>query len=380
MRNAAGEQIAIHRTYLAPDGSGKADVPKPRMMLGSVAGGAVRLGDVGEHGVVGLGEGIETCLSVMQACPELPVWAALSSGNLEQVVLPPEITRVVLLADHDGEGVGLKVAERAAGRFHAEGRRVWIAHPPDAGDDFNDLLLKQGSDAVRQVVEAAAEWQPEPQPQAHQPQSGRARNSARTGRSASAPQRYRFPRCVPTMATSPGSPIAPGACCSPSNAPPWLYRCGGGPSWVERDNDGRPVPRPMTEDRLRHVLAQLVNWRKRAPNGDLVPAYPPPVLLKNLLATPDPALPVLAGIVTAPVFGSDGTLITEPGYHPATRLLYEPAPELHPAAGPGATRPRNRSRPRDRCCSTTCSASSRSSAKPSARTRWRSCCCPSCGR
>ena len=102
-----------------------------------------------------------------------------------------------------------------------------------------------------------------------------------------------------------------------SNAPPWLYRCGGGPSWVERDNDGRPVPRPMTEDRLRHVLAQLVNWRKRAPNGDLVPAYPPPVLLKNLLATPDPALPVLAGIVTAPVFGSDGTLITEPGYHPA---------------------------------------------------------------
>jgi hypothetical protein len=31
----------------------------------------------------------------------------------------------------------------------------------------------------------------------------------------------------------------------------------------------------MTEDRLRHVLAQLVNWRKRAPNGDLVPAYPP---------------------------------------------------------------------------------------------------------
>jgi hypothetical protein len=113
-----------------------------------------------------------------------------------------------------------------------------------------------------------------------------------------------------------------------SNAPTWLYRCGGGPSWVERDNDGHPVPRPMTEDRLRHVLAQLVNWRKRAPNGGLVPAYPPPVLLKNVLATPDPALPVLAGIVTAPVFGSDGTLITEPGYHPATKLLYAPTQDF----------------------------------------------------
>ena len=363
VRNAAGEQIAIHRTYLAPDGSGKADVPKPRMMLGSVAGGAVRLGDVGEHGVVGLAEGIETALSVMQACPALPVWAALSSGNLEQVVLPTEITRVVLLADHDGEGVGLKVAERAAGRFHAEGRRVWIAHPPDAGDDFNDLLLKQGSDAVRQVVEAAAEWQPKPQPQA-QAQPEAAAPELGTHRALG----FRAPTSpLPQMRADDGDLARltdrSWSLLFASNAPPWLYRCGGGPSWVERDDDGRPVPRPMTEDRLRHVLAQLVNWRKRAPNGDLVPAYPPPVLLKNLLATPDPALPVLAGIVTAPVFGSDGTLITTPGYHPATRLLYEPAQKLHPAAGPGATRPRNRSRPRDRCCSTTCSASSRSSSE-----------------
>ena len=214
VRNAVGEQIAIHRTYLAPDGPGKADVPKPRMMLGSVAGGAVRLGAVGEHGVVGLGEGIETALSVMQACPALPVWAALSSGNMEQVVLPPEITRVVLLADHDGEGVGLKVAERAAGRFHAEGRRVWIAHPPDAGDDFNDVLLKQGG-------ERSAKWS-RPRPNGsprhsreHSSLRGRHPSSARTGRSAFAARRRRFPRCVPTTVTSPGSPIAPGASCSP---------------------------------------------------------------------------------------------------------------------------------------------------------------------
>ena len=144
MRDVAGERIAIHRTYLAPDGSGKADVPKSRMMLGSVAGGAVRLGEIGTSGVVGLGEGLETCLSVTQACPTLPVWAALASGNLEQVALPPESTRVVILADNDGEGAGLRAAQRAAERFGAEGRRVWIAHPPDAGEDFNDLLLSEG--------------------------------------------------------------------------------------------------------------------------------------------------------------------------------------------------------------------------------------------
>ena len=147
MRDVAGERIAIHRTYLAPDGSGKAEVPKSRMMLGSVAGGAVRLGEISASGVVGLGEGLETCLSVTQACPDLPVWAALASGNLEQVVLPPEAARVVILADNDGEGAGLRAAQRAAEKFGAEGRRVWIAHPPDAGEDFNDLLRRGGPDA-----------------------------------------------------------------------------------------------------------------------------------------------------------------------------------------------------------------------------------------
>jgi hypothetical protein len=333
VRDVEGEQIAIHRTYLAPDSPVKADVPKPRMMLGSVASGALRLGEIGASGVVGLGEGIETCLSVAQACPELPVWAALASGNLEQVVPPPEITRVVLLADHDGEGVGLKVAERAAARLHAEGRRVWIAHPPHAGDDFNDLLLKQGGDVVRQVVEAAAEWQPAPQPRAQQPQAaapelGTHRALGFRGPTSPLPQMRADDGDLARLTNRSWSLLFA------SNAPPWLYRCGGGPSWVERDNDGRPVPRPMTEDRLRHVLAQLINWRKRAPNGDLMPAYPPPVLLKNLLATPDPALPVLAGIVTAPVFGGDGTLITEPGYHLAARLLYEPAPGFQLAAIP----------------------------------------------
>ena len=379
VRNAAGERIAIHRTYLAPDGSGKANVPKPRMMLGSIAGGAVRLGDVGEHGVVGLAEGIETALSVMQACSELPVWAALASGNLEQVALPSDVKRVVVLADHDGEGVGLKVAERAAGRFHAEGRRVWIAHPPNVGDDFNDLLLKQGSDAVDQVVEAAAEWQPKPQPQAHQ--SKAAAPELGTHRALG----FRAPAVpLPQMRADDGDLARltnrSWSLMFASNVPPWLYRCGGGPSWVERDNDGRPVPRPLTEDRLRHVLAQLVNWRKRAPNGDLVPAYPPPVLLKNVLATPDPALPVLAGIVTAPVFGTDGTLITEPGYHPATRLLYEPAQDFTLPPVPERPDPATDSGRALTAARRPARRVSRSSAKPSARMRWRSCCCPSCGR
>jgi phage/plasmid primase-like uncharacterized protein len=155
VRGRGGETIAIHRTYLAEDGSGKADLPKPRMMLGRVGGGAVRLAPVGDDGVVGIAEGIETALSVMQACPGLPVWAALSAGNIEQLGLPPGIREVVILVYNDPTGAGLAAAERAAQRFHGEGRRVWTALPPRVGDDFNDLLRRDGAEAVRAVVHAA---------------------------------------------------------------------------------------------------------------------------------------------------------------------------------------------------------------------------------
>ena len=51
---------------------------------------------------------------------------------------------------------------------------------------------------------------------------------------------------------------------------------------------------------------------------------PPADLIKNILATPNPPLPILAGIVEVPVFGKDGSLLEEPGYHPSSRTLYAP--------------------------------------------------------
>ena len=78
VRDGAGEVIGLHRTYLGenPDGSvAKASVAKPRMMLGKMAGGAVRLAAFNGQGALGLCEGIETGLAVMTACPGFAVWA-----------------------------------------------------------------------------------------------------------------------------------------------------------------------------------------------------------------------------------------------------------------------------------------------------------------
>jgi putative DNA primase/helicase len=69
--------VAIHRTYLTIDGSGKAAFRQPRLSLGPVGGAAVRLADTNETLVVA--EGIETAASVMVATG-LPAWSGLSAA------------------------------------------------------------------------------------------------------------------------------------------------------------------------------------------------------------------------------------------------------------------------------------------------------------
>jgi len=127
--------IAILRTFLCRDGKGKAPVNPPRKMLGPCSGGVVRLSPA----VVGLmvGEGVETCLSAMQATGR-PAWAALSTSGLRSLELPDDAHEVTILAD--GDEPGEQAARNAAQRWSMEGRRVGIARPPP-GLDFNDLLL-----------------------------------------------------------------------------------------------------------------------------------------------------------------------------------------------------------------------------------------------
>ena len=131
--------IAIHRTFLTRDGTGKAPVDPPRMALGSVGGGAVRLGTVQPGQWLAIGEGIETTLSVMQACA-LPGWAALSAAGMRNLILPPDAAMVLICADNDANGTGQRAARDTAERFLQEGRRVRIAIPPVPGSDFNDVL------------------------------------------------------------------------------------------------------------------------------------------------------------------------------------------------------------------------------------------------
>lgn len=130
-----GRPTGLHRTYLARNGIGKASVETPKLMLGKCAGGAARLGEAEETLLVG--EGIETCLAVMDACG-LPAWAGLSAAGVKALLLPEHVRTVVVLADRDS--VGEQVAKQCEEKWKAEGRRVEIAFPT-GGKDFNDMLL-----------------------------------------------------------------------------------------------------------------------------------------------------------------------------------------------------------------------------------------------
>lgn len=127
--------VAIHRTYLKPDGSGKIEHPQARMMLGHASGGAVRLASHGDR--LGIAEGIETALSVQQSA-SLPMWACLSTSGLQNVVVPDDVREVIICADNDPPG--LKAAHTAAERLTALGKRVRISTPPQDETDFNDIL------------------------------------------------------------------------------------------------------------------------------------------------------------------------------------------------------------------------------------------------
>ena len=131
--------LAVHRTFLARDGSGKAPIDPKKMMLGPCRGGAVRLSQPGDMLMVG--EGIETCLAAMQATGH-PAWAALSTSGLRALDIPDYVREVIVLADGDDPG---EVAARdCALRWQREGRCVRIARPP-RGQDFNDVLMGTAS-------------------------------------------------------------------------------------------------------------------------------------------------------------------------------------------------------------------------------------------
>lgn len=138
-----GQFRALHRTFLSPDASRKAALPKEqqRLSLGPTRGGVVRLAPFEPDKALIVGEGIETTLSLMQL-RGLPGWAGVSTSILKHLVLPAAVGRVLIAVDNDRNGAGQRAAHAAGQRWIAEGRQVRLAIPPEVGMDWNDVLQR----------------------------------------------------------------------------------------------------------------------------------------------------------------------------------------------------------------------------------------------
>ena len=117
--DAAGAVVAVHRIYLAIDGSPSKRAAEhcgkhgAKVALGPIAGGAVRLGGEGSMTLI-MCEGIETGLKIREAMPDAEVWSCISGEGLRGVVIPEDlkarVTKVIIAADLD------KWADKKRGR------------------------------------------------------------------------------------------------------------------------------------------------------------------------------------------------------------------------------------------------------------------------
>ena len=150
VRDASGEPAALSRTYLLPDGSGKADVPSPRKTLlirpEPMTGGAIRLFPL-VGGRLGVAEGIETALAA-RLLTGVPCWSCVSASNLRAFEPPEGIREVLIFADKDRSGTGAGAACGLAKRLSQKGISVKTLFPKgeltdgEKSLDFNDELLR----------------------------------------------------------------------------------------------------------------------------------------------------------------------------------------------------------------------------------------------
>jgi len=143
-----GAPMSVHRTWI--DVSGKVTGPGRMYWRKLPKQGVCRLWPDGElHGVLAVGEGIETALSL--ALLTGAAWAALDAGNLATLPSLPGFKRLTVAVDHDP--AGLRAARALGDRWGEAGAEVRYLMSPTPDDDLNDVLRRLGRDGFRDGVD-----------------------------------------------------------------------------------------------------------------------------------------------------------------------------------------------------------------------------------
>lgn len=135
-----GRMVALHRTYLTPDGR-KADVPEVKKLTGTagpLAGACIPLYGP-DRGRIGIAEGIETALAARLGSG-VPTVAAYCAGNLAAWRWPAGVRRLVIFGDSDPKG--REAAEALRLRAVASGLYCDVLTPQAEGRDWADVIAE----------------------------------------------------------------------------------------------------------------------------------------------------------------------------------------------------------------------------------------------
>lgn len=158
--DARGQFAAVHRTWLQVHADGrvtKADLRDAKKTLGRWRGGMIRLwrgvsgkplNDAPPGSTLMLSEGIEDGFTAVLARPQFYCGAAVSIGNMANIVLPAGIEQVVILRQNDEGKQAIAELDKAIAAFLAQGREVRAVEVPGA---IGGAKCKDANDLARMV-------------------------------------------------------------------------------------------------------------------------------------------------------------------------------------------------------------------------------------
>lgn len=106
---------------------------------------------------------------------------------------------------------------------------------------------------------------------------------------------------------------------------PRLFHYIDGVARIVEDSKGRPMIQIMSELQFRHELNTFMKWVKTVHVGDAVRQIGKPVpkdVYQHFYGGEHSIYPCLRGLVSTPIFVSDGELLTTPGFHAGSGLYY----------------------------------------------------------
>mgnify|MGYP000206317550 CR=1 FL=1 len=158
VRDKNGKPLTLHRTFLSQDGTSKAPVSRPKMVLApprDMRGGFIMLDKptVLPCGglFIGLSEGIENGLSAREGAGS-PMWVGISDRLLEMTNLPSAVRACAIYSDIEPSGAGQRAVEAFTKRNQSVDVINVVPHSNKEKVDWNDEYQEKGHKAFHTKV------------------------------------------------------------------------------------------------------------------------------------------------------------------------------------------------------------------------------------